>query len=499
VQVAIQTQQKESMAGRQRRASESDTTNDVRGTSDEAKAADQKNVDILQMLSKAQDEYDKSKSQTTKKPGVGAANNTSSAANNKNPSTKGKTGRGVRQPSDPSPLLDDPALTSNSKGNKILKPTAFKGNELTSTSHDAHYSSRSGATGGGAELTVASSTQISLKMLFDRASMQQEAGSADGPAADQIKQASQAGIPLLQHFISNTTMVEEIEREHRGGSVSRDAPQQRLQNSSNGPSSSDRLLGGAAEPESPNTAIRRTLNIAPPNIKMNAMQSQPYKQERSGLEAAFQAIDMTERSNFAASDAPKTSKAPALNAGLQDRVPVSSIFQMTGIPSPPVTTNTSHDLTKPMNFAGGLLPGVGLSAGATGACNLLSSLASSTGLGRINHPLEQLTTPDTFLSSALKSDSNSAGSILMSPMVFQTSTFNKQTQDVPHGEPADSSNRFMQSRTPVSDNQQPVSPLTKDQLLQAVIHVMKTDPSFLSKVHEAYITTLNLGSRSSKP
>ena len=184
--------------------------------------------------------------------------------------------------------------------------------------------------------------------------------------------------------------------------MSRDAPQQRLQNSSNGPSSSDRLLGGAAEPESPNTAIRRTLNIAPPNIKMNAMQSQPYKQERSGLEAAFQAIDMTERSNFAASDAPKTSKAPALNAGLQDRVPVSSIFQMTGIPSPPVTTNTSHDLTKPMNFAGGLLPGVGLSAGATGACNLLSSLASSTGLGRINHPLEQLTTPDTFLSSALK-------------------------------------------------------------------------------------------------
>ena len=61
MQVAIQTQQKDSMAGRQRRASESDTTNDVRGTGDEAKAADQKNVDILQMLSKAQDEYDKVK------------------------------------------------------------------------------------------------------------------------------------------------------------------------------------------------------------------------------------------------------------------------------------------------------------------------------------------------------------------------------------------------------------------------------------------------------
>ena len=44
----------------------------------------------------------------------------------------------MRQPSDPSPLLDDPALTSNSKGNKILKPTAFKGNELTSTSHGIH-------------------------------------------------------------------------------------------------------------------------------------------------------------------------------------------------------------------------------------------------------------------------------------------------------------------------------------------------------------------------
>lgn len=59
VQIAIETQQKETASGRQRRASESDTS-DAR-SSDAGKGIDavQKNVDILQMLSKAQDEYDK--------------------------------------------------------------------------------------------------------------------------------------------------------------------------------------------------------------------------------------------------------------------------------------------------------------------------------------------------------------------------------------------------------------------------------------------------------
>jgi len=60
VQIAIETQQKETASGRQRRASESDTTSDAR-SSEAGKGIDavQKNVDILQMLSKAQDEYDK--------------------------------------------------------------------------------------------------------------------------------------------------------------------------------------------------------------------------------------------------------------------------------------------------------------------------------------------------------------------------------------------------------------------------------------------------------
>lgn len=60
VQIAVETQQKESAIGRQRRASESDTTIDSRAI-DAGKSIDgmQKNVDIMQMLSKAQDEYDK--------------------------------------------------------------------------------------------------------------------------------------------------------------------------------------------------------------------------------------------------------------------------------------------------------------------------------------------------------------------------------------------------------------------------------------------------------
>lgn len=60
VQITVETQQKESAIGRQRRASESDTTIDSRAI-DAGKSIDvmQKNVDIMQMLSKAQDEYDK--------------------------------------------------------------------------------------------------------------------------------------------------------------------------------------------------------------------------------------------------------------------------------------------------------------------------------------------------------------------------------------------------------------------------------------------------------
>lgn len=62
VQVAIGKEEKEMVSGRQRRASESDTPVDPPSNgAGVLKNADAmpKNVDILQMLSKAQDEYDK--------------------------------------------------------------------------------------------------------------------------------------------------------------------------------------------------------------------------------------------------------------------------------------------------------------------------------------------------------------------------------------------------------------------------------------------------------
>ena len=60
VHVAAETLEKDSAAGRQRRASESDTLYERAANDFVDPAMNPKtNVDILQMLSKAQDEYDK--------------------------------------------------------------------------------------------------------------------------------------------------------------------------------------------------------------------------------------------------------------------------------------------------------------------------------------------------------------------------------------------------------------------------------------------------------
>ncbi|KAI0221835.1 hypothetical protein LSAT2_026906 [Lamellibrachia satsuma] len=187
--------------GRQRRASESDTLaerlNDVKPLQQARLAPtagagpgkagpgfgpslQQKNVDILQILSRAQDEYDKSK------------------------------GGAVTKKSEPKPMIDNPNASAT-KSTSLPKPVPVKvnTNEVLRDSGDATDPDTP-------------STQISLETLFRRVSLHQDvSGDASrNPKLQQPVPPQATGSttsqmpPLLQRLMSTT--VEEIEREQRG-------------------------------------------------------------------------------------------------------------------------------------------------------------------------------------------------------------------------------------------------------------------------------------------
>ncbi|KAK3104078.1 hypothetical protein FSP39_024252 [Pinctada imbricata] len=225
---------------RQRRVSESDSVQEKT----EMVSAGVKNVDILQMLSKAQDEYDKAKS-------------------------------GVP----PKPFIDNPNASAM-KSSEIHRPKPLK----ASNDDDGRYSNDDDDTTDQDSNQNASSSAaaapISLETLFRNASLQQQKQQGEKPEVKKgpgfhrsvsvsegeskfQREESPNELPaLLRHLMSTGSTVEEIEKQQRGEILSRNQ-QRRSPNSTSGRAASKFYLPSEEETNTTGQKFYRQHSLQP--------------------------------------------------------------------------------------------------------------------------------------------------------------------------------------------------------------------------------------------
>ncbi|XP_061187710.1 mRNA-decapping enzyme 1A-like [Saccostrea echinata] len=353
---------------RQRRASESDSML-------EKEESLPKNVDILQMLSKAQHEYDKSKCGSLPKA------------------------------RDPKPLIDNPNASAT-KASNLLRPTPLKvaevndegGGEPDRTGAPTAPPATAPATGPG-------TAPISLETLFRNASLQQQSGNRQDQPRPQpfhrsvsMTEGDTKSQELLRHIMSSGSMVEDIERQQH-----RDVP-----------------------PKPPSAPSLQTL---PQNFKSDQRISPPNK--------------VSERENKGGPVNTKYDLSPYLKMN-EKEADCGSGEDKVRRKSPAVQeTEGTESLLTPA----ALQTSLSLSAEVT------------SGLSRL---LPQ--NPD----------------VLLTPMAF--------TQSPKPGSPATTALYTTQDTT----DDLPVAALTREQLQQALIHLIKNDSSFIDSIHQAYLNSLKL-------
>jgi hypothetical protein len=87
----------------------------------------------------------------------------------------------------------------------------------------------------------------------------------------------------------------------------------------------------------------------------------------------------------------------------------------------------------------------------------------------------------------------------MSPMVFQAAmSANGSSSGQLNRNPSDGCELGKATQHDVI-NSPSINPLTREQLQQALIHMLKTDSDFLCKIHSAYVESLNRGLGGGRP
>lgn len=353
---------------RQRRASESDSILDKEESTP-------KNVDILQMLSKAQHEYDRSKCGGSNLPKAG----------------------------DPKPLIDNPNASATKTSN-LIRPTPLK-------IKDVNDEGGGDPDRGGAQSvpplasvnTAPATAPISLETLFRNASLQQQTTNKTEPQRPQpfhrsvsMTEGDSKSQDLLRHIMSSGSMVEDIERQQR-----RERPTK--------PSSAPTL-----KPHSQN--FKSSKNRSPPNKIPENDSDKVSHGAKHDISLYLKVSENTDVGN------------------LEDQVIKKSpnIQEMEG----------TENLLTP--------------AALQNSFSLGSEVAS--GLSRL---LPQ--NPD----------------VLLTPMAF--------TQSPKSASPA---NTTLMSQETTEDL--PVAALTKEQLQQALLYLIKNDSSFIDSLHEAYLNSLRV-------
>lgn len=423
VQVAIESHTAKA-ALRNRRASESDSMHDIMsGTT--------RQVNILQMLSKAQDEYDKAK----KKP-------------------------------DPKPFIDNPNASAT-KSSDLIRPRPVKA-MAEDSGGDTNQNSRP------------QSGTLTLETLFRNASLQQKVKShtsnvetskpphsfqrsvsmTESQSLNIDSKGSQDVPALLKHIMSSGSMVEDIEREQRG-EISPSEKDKKLSN------------GGSYKLMSKSKSKDRDLGVV----------SEPSRFPESGAESRTKSVtqDLTEKFGDALS-LNRLNNSAIRKSSPSEFINRQSDSGLSGLGSVIIRASPSENIFRQSDSS---LPGIG----RVGSAELLTpadlemstSSASSSEKGSLTSTKQLSAAAASLNADVLLSPMAFAGIFSKSPVTDETGRLNRSND----------SGSSQEGSTCL-----PVAALTKEQLQQAIIHLMKTDPSFINTLHEAYLSSLKELSKS---
>ncbi|XP_064604470.1 mRNA-decapping enzyme 1B-like isoform X2 [Liolophura sinensis] len=483
VQLAIEHHHAKTQSSmRQRRASESDSM--VERPTESMGPTDPQQVDIIQMLSKAQHEY-----------------------------VKSKGGTSIGRKAEPKPMIDNPNAAAT-KTTQLIRPMPLKlspSQNFESETSGGAVSDSSREAAGGTPITA-----ISLEALFRNASITKQRcapGSMDQLGADATSKerpstnrsislcesshlseaelsnpaSSSSGAsllhPILQQLMSTGPRLETVEQQQLpqhpqpgdlsprhppgpGGDMVSSKPQARL------PFILNPELLTLAPDASVSTAQTMSFNIIKPSLGAG-----------SGINVSAGGNKSPDIVNTLSSPATYSSPSFSLSStgqagqsfipdkssakSLEDRIAsICSVQKTTGSEAGFLDLSSSTLLT-PAEFE------------------------TSSVISEKHHPPLAITLPAPSFST----------DVLLSPMVFTTSA--RGSPPVSHlsctGQ-GDAS--LLQPGSLVSDVKPSVdpriAPLTKEQLKQALIYLLQTDTNFVSSIHEAYLKSLQAGLSSGK-
>ncbi|XP_029644579.1 mRNA-decapping enzyme 1B-like [Octopus sinensis] len=433
---------------RQRRASESDSLDDRSSdvkkeptiavpivttatpqivTTSAASMPANRPVGILQLLTKAQHEYDKSKD--------------------------------VKKRPEPVTLTDNPGKAAASS-TSLIRPTPLCiGN--SSQNSDNEIDAYSSVTLPGREI----SSQICLERLFSS----NDVGKNTSKVANQSPLSNISNrdneIPsnqmpsIMKQLGSTVSLVEDIERQQRGEAV----PSRTHALSS--PTAAQDVISGV---DMLRNIYQNSSNLTTSTI-LN--QNASFQQLQSAVTSSALTNSHSSDQGFALSQSPKEaiSNFGHMNANNPQQMPLP---EATHTLLSPIGKNAPGNTALNDSMANLLVARLDHSANS-GLIPNPSSAATKTGSQSLLTPADLETIPSGTGPTNLD--------ILLSPMAFvspQAKSATTLTNSYNSGDVADASHTSL-------------VPLTKEQLQQALLYLLKNDANFLAKIHEAYLSTLN--------
>ncbi|XP_064631956.1 mRNA-decapping enzyme 1A-like [Lineus longissimus] len=454
---------------RPRRASESDTMYDRRDT------PTKNPVDILQMLSKAQDEYDKSKGHIS-------------------PPKRGPAAAGAAS-GEPKPMIDNPnaSATATADSASLVRPTAIK------LEHESIAEGSSGGAAGGS---------ISLQTLFGKLSASREAEQASLQQGKTVALA-ESGDVLLKRLMSNPgNTLEEIERKQREVPDGKTFDVGTLESQSRVGKIQQRkksIPKDQKPPYSPDTDLKMKLNIisSPSQSMSNGASSKydsqklrsvhsssdPQKQQPVAVHSVASAGNMS----IMVSSQGGSALSNVLNQSLADALAP----QGTGLPPMPTSTTSTVVSTSLLTPAELSTPKSLQAQSLALATTLSGQPPPASPIKPVPPPADVLMSPMAFQQSSggatsapLHQSSSAQALQQLSITKTTTSSISPPTLTTPQAMTSLNFPSFSQVPVNGSGDQASINPLTRDQLQQSLVYLVKNDRDFMEKIHDAYVKSL---------
>ncbi|XP_060595922.1 mRNA-decapping enzyme 1B-like isoform X2 [Ruditapes philippinarum] len=427
-------------------------------------------VDIMQMLSKAQKEYDTGSKKTEPKPMIDNPNASATK------STNLIRPQPLKMPDSEATEISEDAVGSVTPGTGII-------------TLDALFRTASLQQGTSTQKTP-SASQAQMESYFQTSSLEQKVRSATAPSrqisVDRNKSESDDLPPLLKHIMSTGSMVEDIERQQiPGGDGPGDDAGIKLAQLTpgipdltqpppnhpayRGPSPQarkspmDMYSGGGGRPKSASyaeTVLQSEKGQVPQILSGNIL---PMFSGSVPSSQSMNAQSMPSSKKLSPETMFRSRKSPKDDIEL---VPRQKVDPSSVLKSAPLLTPA--DLLQ----SSSLLISSSISSSATVTTTTTSS--SSLVMDKPMNP--------NFAAAAA-----SLTTELLSPMAFLTSSVRKTPPATSVSERSSFEEKVDHSK---DSDMLPVAALTKEQLQQALLYLLKNDSSFISTIHEAYLKSL---------